>query len=64
MKYATLDHRRRSQGVLWCLTAVTVLCAIAGAVTVLLHTKHPTAAKIFFLVGYAVAVAAATFTIH
>ena len=64
MKYATLDHRRRSQGVLWCLTAVTVLCAIAGAVTVLLHTKHPTAAKIFFLVGYAGAVAAATFTIH
>ena len=64
MKYATLDHRRRSQGVLWCLTAVTVLCVIAGAVTVLLHTKHPTAAKIFFLVGYAGAVAAATFTIH
>ena len=64
MKYATLDHRRRSQGVLWCLTAVTVLCVIAGAVTVLLHTKHPTAAKIFFLVGCAGAVAAATFTIH
>lgn len=64
MKYATLDHRRRSQGVLWCLTAVTVLCMIAGTVTALLHTKHPTAAKIFFLVGCAGAVAAATFTIH